>query len=112
MSTASPTARITIRAIPKTVSIASTIARHASLRIVAISLIEGVERPPAGSNPGANAKTIDALARISQCAQTARITSGGRFHPESCRFGLVAGKRRGWVTGRAEALRQRPPLGG
>ena len=52
------------------------------------------------------------LARISQCAQTARIASGGRFHPESCRFGLVAGKRPGWVTGRAEALRQRPPLGG
>jgi hypothetical protein len=49
------------------------------------------------------------LARISQCAQTARITSGGRFHPESCRFGLVAGKRPGWVTGPVEALRQRPP---
>ena len=49
------------------------------------------------------------LARISQCAPTARITSGGRFHPDSCRFDLVAGKRLGWVTGRAEALRQRPP---
>jgi flagellar biosynthesis protein FliR len=49
------------------------------------------------------------LTRISQCAQTARITSGGRFHPESCRFGLVAGKRPGWVTGPVEALRQRPP---
>src|SRR5512132_1729163 len=49
------------------------------------------------------------LARISQCAQTARITSGGRFHPDSCRFDLVAGKRLGGVTGRVEALRQRPP---
>ena len=26
------------------------------------------------------------LARISQCAPKARITSGGRFHPESCRL--------------------------
>ena len=26
------------------------------------------------------------LARISQCAQTARVTSGGRFHPGSCRL--------------------------
>ena len=25
------------------------------------------------------------LARISQCAPKARITSGGRFHPERCR---------------------------
>jgi hypothetical protein len=25
------------------------------------------------------------LAHISQCAPTARITSGGRFHPERCR---------------------------
>jgi hypothetical protein len=50
------------------------------------------------------------LAWNSQCAQTAaRITSGGRFHPDSCRFDLVAGKRPGGVTGRAEALRQRPP---
>ena len=50
-----------------------------------------------------------ALARISQCAPTARITSGGGFHPDSCRFDLVAGKRLGRATGRAEALRQRPP---
>jgi Ca2+-binding RTX toxin-like protein/subtilisin family serine protease len=28
----------------------------------------------------------DNLARIMQCAPTARITSGGRFHPESCRL--------------------------
>ena len=27
-----------------------------------------------------------ALARISQCAPKARITSGGRYHPESCRL--------------------------
>jgi hypothetical protein len=53
--------------------------------------------------------TLQALARISQCAPTARITSGGGFHPDSCRFDLVAGKRSGGVTGRAEALRQRPP---
>ena len=33
------------------------------------------------------------LARISQCAPTARITSGGRYHPDSSRFDLVAGKR-------------------
>jgi hypothetical protein len=45
----------------------------------------------------------------SQCAPTARITSGGGFHPDSSRFDLVAGKRLGGATGRAEALRQRPP---
>jgi hypothetical protein len=28
----------------------------------------------------------DGLARISQCAPKARNTSGGRFHPESCRL--------------------------
>ena len=55
------------------------------------------------------ATALVGLARISQCAQTARITSGGRFHPDSCRFDLVAGKQLGWVTGRAEALRRRPP---
>ena len=49
------------------------------------------------------------LTRISQCAPTARITSGGGFHPDSSRFDLVAGKRLGGVIGRAEALRQRPP---
>ena len=27
------------------------------------------------------------LVLISQCAQKARITSGGRNHPDSCRFG-------------------------
>ncbi len=27
-----------------------------------------------------------ALARISQCAPTARVASGGRFHPGSCRW--------------------------
>src|SRR5215207_5480061 len=26
------------------------------------------------------------LTRISQCAQTARFTSGGRYHPASCRL--------------------------
>jgi hypothetical protein len=65
-------------------------------------------RKEAETDPGLRAL----LTRISQCAQTARLTSGGRFHPESCRLGLVAGKRPGWVTGRVEALRQRPPLGG
>ena len=29
---------------------------------------------------------LDPLTRISQCAQTARVTSGGRFHPGSCRL--------------------------
>jgi hypothetical protein len=29
-----------------------------------------------------------------------------------CRFDLVAGERIGWVTGRCEASRQRPPMGG
>ncbi len=52
---------------------------------------------------------VEDLTRISQCAQTARITGGGRFHPDSCRFDLVAGKRLGGVAGRVEALRQRPP---
>jgi hypothetical protein len=36
------------------------------------------------------------LARKSQCAPTARITSAGRYHPVSSRFDLVAGKRN-WV---------------
>jgi hypothetical protein len=49
---------------------------------------------------------------ISQYSPTALITRGGGFHPDSCRFELEAGKRLGWATGRAEALRQRPPLGG
>ena len=52
------------------------------------------------------------LARLSQCAPMARITNGGRFHPDNWSVGLVAGKRRGWVTGWVEALRQRPPWGG
>ena len=30
--------------------------------------------------------TICVLARFSQCAPKARVTSGGRFHPESCRL--------------------------
>ena len=38
-----------------------------------------------------------------ECAPTARITSGGRFHPESCRLALVADERLGRATGRAEA---------
>jgi hypothetical protein len=29
---------------------------------------------------------LPAHARIIPCAQTARVTSGGRFHPESCRL--------------------------
>jgi hypothetical protein len=43
------------------------------------------------------------LARISQRAPTARITSGGRFHPDSSRFDLVADERLVRVTGRVEA---------
>ena len=42
--------------------------------------------------------------RASQCAQKARITSGGRNHPDSCRFDLVAGRRFVRVTGWIEAL--------
>ena len=40
----------------------------------------------------------------STCAQKARITSGGRNHPDSCRFDLVAGRRFVRVTGWIEAL--------
>jgi hypothetical protein len=43
------------------------------------------------------------LARIIQCAPTARNTSGGRFHPENCRQAPVADERLGGVTCRAEA---------
>jgi hypothetical protein len=49
-------------------------------------------------------------ARISQCAPTARITSGG-FRADSCSFDLVAGERLGGAIGRAEALRQKQLLG-
>jgi hypothetical protein len=38
---------------------------------------------------GALAGVFYGLARISQCAPTARITSGGEYHPDSCRFPLV-----------------------
>jgi len=34
----------------------------------------------------AESNTFRELARIIQCAPKARITSGGRFHPESCRL--------------------------
>ena len=44
------------------------------------------------------------LARISQSAPTARTTSGGRIHPDSGRFDLVADRRCCWVTGGIEAL--------
>ena len=44
------------------------------------------------------------LTRTFQCAQKARITSGGRNHPDSCRFDLVAGRRFVRVTGWIEAL--------
>ena len=46
---------------------------------------------------------VVALSRNSQCAQMARFTSGGRFHPGSCRFALVADERPGRATGRVEA---------
>ena len=45
----------------------------------------------------------DQLARLIQCAPTARNTSGGGFPPDSCRFDLVADERLCRVTGRAEA---------
>jgi hypothetical protein len=38
-----------------------------------------------GRSASALEPLLQPLARISQCAQTARITSGGRFHPDSCR---------------------------
>ena len=47
---------------------------------------------------------ISCQAQISQCAPTARNTSGGRIHPDSCRFDLVADRRSCRVTGGTEAL--------
>ena len=44
------------------------------------------------------------LARIIQCAATARNTSGGRIHPNSCRKDLVADRRFRRVTDGIEAL--------
>ena len=49
-------------------------------------------------------RITELLARTSQCAQKARITSGGRIHPDSCWFDLVAGRRFVRVTGWIEAL--------
>jgi hypothetical protein len=46
---------------------------------------------------------LPAHARIIRCAQMARVTSGGRFHPDSCRFDLVADERSVRATGQAEA---------
>jgi hypothetical protein len=46
---------------------------------------------------------LNELARLIQCAPTARNTSGGRIHPDSSRFDLVADERLCRVTGRAEA---------
>jgi hypothetical protein len=43
------------------------------------------------------------LARLIQCAPTARNASGRRIHPDSCRLDLVADERLGRATGRAEA---------
>jgi CO/xanthine dehydrogenase Mo-binding subunit len=48
-------------------------------------------------------RVVVRLARISQCARRARFTSGGRFHPASCRFELVADERSGGATRRTEA---------
>ena len=53
-------------------------------------------------------KKPNLLTRISQNAPTAQITSGGGFHPDDSRVDLVAGKRLGGLTSRAEALRQTP----
>jgi hypothetical protein len=54
---------------------------------------------PAGPQFG----TPNGLTRLIQCAPMARNTSGGRFHPDSSRFDLVADERLCRVTGRAEA---------
>ena len=48
--------------------------------------------------------SVPAISRTSQCAPTARNTSGGRIHPDSCRFDLVADRRSCLVTGGTEAL--------
>ena len=47
---------------------------------------------------------ISSNAWRSRCAPTARNTSGGRIHPDSCRFDLVADRRSCRVTGGTEAL--------
>ena len=44
------------------------------------------------------------LASLIQSAPTARTTSGGRIHPDSSWFDLVADRRCRWVTGGVEAL--------
>ena len=36
--------------------------------------------------PASGESRLNYSTRISQCAQTARVTSGGRFHPGSCRL--------------------------
>jgi len=43
------------------------------------------------------------------CALLARFSSGGRFHPDRCRWVRVADERFGWVTGWAGASWQRSP---
>jgi hypothetical protein len=42
---------------------------------------------------------------IIQCAPKAHVTCGGRIHPDSSRFDLIAGERCAWETGRADDLR-------
>ena len=60
--------------------------------------------PPLQGFAWRNKRSDKPLTRISPCAPTARNTSGGRVHPESCRFDLVADRRSCRVTGGTEAL--------
>ena len=50
-------------------------------------------------------RSPDPLQKIKKrrCAPTAQITSGGRTHPRSYRYDLVADERFGWVTSRTGA---------
>ena len=61
-------------------------ARH--FRVSHSSAIRWTKRQAETGSPAAlpvGGKKPFALARISQCASTARFTSGGRIHPGSCR---------------------------
>jgi hypothetical protein len=50
-----------------------------------VAFLETIVRDLRNGNPGPLVLSSDDLARLIQCAPTARTTSGGRFHPGSCR---------------------------
>ncbi len=56
-------------------------------------------------------KTLKIGTGICLCAPKARITSGGRFHPDSCRFDLVAGRRFRPGNRRDRSPATKPPPG-